>query len=155
MDLTTLLTPGRCYCGMDWSSKKHVLNTISELLEQETANPTAADIYPALMAREQLGSTGLGNGIAIPHCRIANCQRIIGALITLQQPIEYDAADGKPVDLLLVMMVPERRADEHVHTLAGLAGLFHDHDFCARLRAARDNRELYRIATSCAVTTPA
>ena len=75
-------------------------------------------MYDSLMAREQLGSTGLGNGIAIPHCRVANCTEIIGSLITLEEPTEYDAIDGKPVDILFVLIVPEQKSDEHITALA-------------------------------------
>ena len=77
-------------------------------------------MYDSLMAREQLGSTGLGNGIAIPHCRVANCTEIIGSPITLEKPTEYDAIDGKPADILFVLIVPEQKSDEHITALQSL-----------------------------------
>ena len=98
------------------------------------------------MAREQLGSTGLGKGIAIPHCRVPLCKDIMGMLITLEDPVDFDAVDGKPVDILFVLIVPEQEMDEHVRTLAGLAELFNDDDFCFTLRQTNNSEDLFNIA---------
>ncbi|MCG8416129.1 MAG: PTS IIA-like nitrogen regulatory protein PtsN [Pseudomonadales bacterium] len=146
MQLEEILTPQRCYCRMDWSSKKRILTKISDLLAGQNLAIEPEEIYTALMAREQLGSTGLGNGIAIPHCRVANCQEIIGSLITLEQAVDYDSIDGKPVDLLFVLIVPQERSDDHVKTLAGLAEMLSDEDFCFTLRTTNDSEDLYNIA---------
>ncbi len=146
MQLEEILTPERCFCQVDGVSKKRVLMHISELLGKQFATLDESEVFNAIMAREQLGSTGLGNGIAIPHCRVPHCQGIIGALITLKEPIEFDAIDSKPVDLLFVLIVPEQKTDEHVKTLAGLAELFNDPDFCYTLRQTQDSDDLYNIA---------
>lgn len=148
MQLEDILVPERCYCQMDWSSKKRILSGVSELFAEQAPNLEASDIYNALMAREQLGSTGLGKGIAIPHCRVAGCTEILGALITLSNPVDYDSIDGKPVDLLFVLVVPEQRADEHVRTLAGLAELLSDEDFCFTLRTTHDSEDMFSIAVT-------
>lgn len=131
---------------MEWQSKKRILTNVSDLLAERKNSLDSVEIYNALMAREQLGSTGLGNGIAIPHCRVAKCTEIIGALVTLSEPVDYDSIDGKPVDLLFVLIVPEVRSDDHVRTLAGLAELFSDSDFCYTLRSTLDSEDLYNIA---------
>jgi nitrogen PTS system EIIA component len=146
MHLEDILTPERCFCQITGASKKRILTTISELIAADKDSLEADMIFTALMAREQLGSTGLGNGIAIPHCRVPECQDIIGMLITLDQPIDFDAIDGKPVDILFVLIVPEQKTDEHVKTLAGLAELFLDEDFCFTLRQTRASEDLYNIA---------
>lgn len=146
MQLEEILTPERCHCRLNGVSKKRLLTNVSELIAENISALEADDIFNALMAREQLGSTGLGNGIAIPHCRVSTCSEIIGSLITLEKPIDFDAIDGKPVDLLFVLIVPEQKTDEHIRTLAGLAELFNDEDFCYTLRHTHDNEDLYNIA---------
>ena len=146
MQLEDILTPDRCYCQLEGVSKKRVLMNISEMLGEQFATLDESEVFNSIMAREQLGSTGLGNGIAIPHCRVPHCQGIIGALVTLKSPIDFDAIDGKPVDLLFVLIVPEQKTDEHVKTLAGLAELFNDPDFCYTLRQTQDSEDLYNIA---------
>ncbi|MCH7671638.1 MAG: PTS sugar transporter subunit IIA, partial [Proteobacteria bacterium] len=81
-----------------------------------------------------------------PHCRVAQCQDIIGTLITLETAIDFDALDGKPVDIFFVLIVPELQHDEHIKTLAGLAELFNDEDFCETIRHTHDSEELYKLA---------
>ena len=146
MELDVILTSEGCYCKLEGTSKKRILMNISEKLGQQFATLDESEVFNSIMAREQLGSTGLGNGIAIPHCRVPHCQGIIGALVTLKSPIDFDAIDSKPVDLLFVLIVPEEKTDEHVKTLAGLAALFNDPDFCYTLRQTQGNEELYNIA---------
>jgi len=146
MQLEDILSPERCHCRIDGISKKRILSKISEIVSENIDSLEASDVFEALMAREQLGTTGLGNGIAIPHCRLAPCENIIGALITLEQPIDFDSLDGKPVDILFVLLVPHEENDEHVRTLAGLAALFNDEDFCYTIRHTLDSEDLYNIA---------
>jgi len=146
MQLEDILSPERCHCRIDGISKKRILSKISEIVSENIDSLEASDVFEALMAREQLGTTGLGNGIAIPHCRLAPCENIIGALITLDQPIDFDSLDGKPVDILFVLLVPHEEHDEHVRTLAELAALFNDEDFCYTIRHTLDSEDLYNIA---------
>ena len=103
-----------------------------------------------LIAREKLGSTGLGQGIAIPHCRVGDCPEPLGTLISLEEPIPFDAPDDRAVDLLFVLLVPEEAHQQHLDILATVASLFSQADFCSRLRGARDDRTLYDIACSAA-----
>lgn len=146
MQLEDILTPERCYCQINGVSKKRVLMKISESLGKQFSALDETQVFDAIMSREQLGSTGLGDGIAIPHCRVPHCQKIIGALITLRKPIDFDSIDDKPVDLLFVLIVPEKRTDEHIQTLASLAEMFNDPDFCYTLRQTQDNTDLFNIA---------
>jgi len=146
MHLEEILTPERCHSKIEGVSKKRILTRVSQLISENIATLEPDEIFNALMAREQLGSTGLGNGIAIPHCRVPMCNDIIGSLITLSEPIDFDAVDGKPVDILFVLIVPEQQHDEHIKTLAGLATLFNDEDFCFTLRHTNDSEDLYNIA---------
>ena len=148
MQLETILTPERCFYNLEGVSKKRFLTTISELLAQTTEALSADQTYTALLAREQLGSTGIGNGIAIPHCRVAGCNQITGALVKLESGIDFDAVDAKPVDLVFVLIVPAKAIDEHLKALGTLAALFHDDGFCRRLRQAQSAQELYEIITT-------
>ncbi|MEQ8952901.1 MAG: PTS sugar transporter subunit IIA [Pseudomonadales bacterium] len=146
MQLEDILTPERCFSGIDGVSKKRILTTAAELIAKTTPALETDDIFSALMAREQLGSTGLGNGIAIPHCRVNTCNKIIGSLITLAEPVDFDAIDGKPVDILFVLIVPAVEHEEHIKVLARLAELFNEEDFCYTLRHTHDNADLYTVA---------
>ncbi|MFT6093039.1 MAG: PTS system nitrogen regulatory IIA component [Pseudohongiellaceae bacterium] len=131
---------------MEGSSKKRILKTISEHLADTNNKLDAGEVFDSLMAREQLGSTGIGAGIAIPHCRVPLCSDIVGMLITLKEPIDFDSIDDSPVDIIFVLIVPEQKTDEHIETLAGLARLFSDKDFCYTLRNTQDSEDLYNIA---------
>lgn len=146
MQLEQILSADRCFARLDVGSKKRFLTTISERLAQRCPQLSSDAVYAALLAREQLGSTGIGNGIAIPHCRVKGCDRIIGALITLEEGIDFDANDNQAVDLLFVLVVPVEETDEHLRVLGGLARLFHQDDFCQLLREATSDQELYEKA---------
>jgi PTS system nitrogen regulatory IIA component len=148
MHLEDILTPERCLCDVQAVSKKRVLKSISEWIAESVPALPADDIFDALLAREQLGSTGVGKGIAIPHCRVGDCQGIIGTLVTLSEPIDFDAIDSQPVDLMFVLVVPEEKTDEHVKTLGRLAELFNDDDFCYILRNTHNNEDLYNVAVT-------
>lgn len=146
MQLEQILSPDRCFARLDGVSKKRFLTTISERLAERCPQLSSDAVYTALLAREQLGSTGIGNGIAIPHCRVSECDRIIGALITLEEGIDFDANDDQAVDLLFVLIVPMEETDEHLRVLGGLAQLFHQDAFCQALRDTTTDQELYEQA---------
>ena len=148
MKLSNILTPNRCFCKMQGFSKKRLLKTLSTTLGESFNNLDENQIFDSMMAREQLGSTGIGNGIAIPHCRVPDCEEIIGCLITLDSHIDYDSVDGIPVDLIFVLIVPEENKDDHIRTLAIVAERFSSKSFCDALRQAQDDIELYGQAVS-------
>ncbi len=144
--LKTLLTLERTLCRAPDLSKKRLFESTSELISADQSALESAEIYNKLLARERLGSTALGDGIAIPHSRISHCDEAIGTLITLDQGIEFDAPDGAPVDILFLLLVPEEAQQEHLNILAGLAQLLGNHEFCDGLRSADSAAELYRLA---------
>lgn len=148
MEIESILAPELTFCNVEGVSKKRLLETSAALISSNVEGLGANQIYDALIAREQLGSTGLGNGIAIPHCRVSKCSRTIGALVKLERGIDFDAIDGKPVDLLFFLLVPENTIEGHLQVLRMLAERFSDPDYCTRLRAAGNDEELYRAATS-------
>ncbi|HAN68173.1 MAG TPA: PTS IIA-like nitrogen-regulatory protein PtsN [Halieaceae bacterium] len=145
--LSELLTPGRTVCRAPGSSKKRLFETLASVVSEDSPGITEADIFAQLIARERLGSTGLGAGIAIPHCRIANCNQPIGCLVTLEEPIDFDAPDDLPVDILFVLLVPEEAHQTHLEILARIARLFSQSSFCEALRDAPDSRVLFQRAT--------
>ena len=146
MRINELLTPERTSVDLEGGSKKRLLDQVARLAAQTAPGLGEQEIFDALIARERLGSTGIGEGVAIPHCRLASCDRPIGLLLRLQEPIEFDAADGQAVDLVFVLLVPEEDPEKHLKTLSHLAALFNEPDFRAQLRKATDPQQLYRNA---------
>jgi PTS system nitrogen regulatory IIA component len=146
--LSQILTPERTVCHAHGPSKKRLFETIAELVCANEPLLRYDNILNHLITREKLGSTGLGQGIAIPHCRVGNCTQPLGALLSLEKPIPFDAPDDQPVDLLFVLLVPEEARQQHLDILANIARLFNQQQFCGRLRAARDSSTLYEVACS-------
>ena len=146
MQLASILTPERTRCRAPADSKQQALENCAQFIAESIPSLSAADLLQSLLARERLGSTGLGNGIAIPHCRLKNIDNVIGALITLETPIDFDAVDGAPIDILFVLLAPERALQEHLNALAALAAQFSRSDFRQHLRAATSADQLYRAA---------
>lgn len=146
MQLQSILTPERTLCSTTASSKKRLLENIAHFICEDATSLDPDELFGNLTARERLGSTGLGQGIALPHCRLKNCSGVIGSLITLRQPIEFESIDEEPVDVLFVLIVPEEATQEHLNTLAALAERFSDPEYVARLRGASSDRELYEQA---------
>jgi PTS system nitrogen regulatory IIA component len=146
--LSQILTPERTVCHAHGPSKKRLFETIAELVCANESLLHYDNILNHLITREKLGSTGLSQGIAIPHCRVGNCTQPLGALLSLEKPIPFDAPDEQPVDLLFVLLVPEEARQQHLDILASIARLFNQQQFCRRLRAARDSSTLYEVACS-------
>lgn len=146
MQLASILTLEHTLCRARAGSKAQVLENCAQFIAESLPILAAADLLKNLLARERLGSTGLGNGIAIPHCRLKNIDHVIGALITLETPIDFDAVDGAPVDILFVLLAPERALQEHLNALAALAAQFNRSEFRQQLRSASTAEQLYRAA---------
>ena len=145
--LAHLLTPQRTVCSVEAASKKRLFEMVAGNLSTSSEQLVENDIYQQLLAREKLGSTGLGGGVAIPHCRIAGCEEPLGALITLREPVDYDSPDGVPVDLVYALIVPEAATQTHLDILAALARQFSSEQYCAKVRAAQSDSELMQFAT--------
>ncbi|GAB0152816.1 MULTISPECIES: PTS sugar transporter subunit IIA [Marinobacterium] len=150
MQLSELLTSSRTLCHVDVVSKKRALELASQTIAEQLDGMAAEDIFSGLINRERLGSTGIGEGVAIPHCRIPGVTTAIGLLMTLSSPIDFDAIDNRPVDLICFLLVPEDGAEEHLQTLAGLAELFNDSSTRESLRSCEDSSSLLdRVQTLC------
>lgn len=144
--LSQILTPQRTVCRATGVDKQHLFETIARIICDDLPSLPYADVHERLVNRERLGSTGMGQGIAIPHCRISQCRRPLGSLLTLAEPVAFDAPDGVPVDLLFVLLVPAEAHQEHLDTLANIAQLISQTDLCARLRACDNSSDLYHVA---------
>jgi len=144
--IAQILPPGNIMMGLDVGSKKRVFEQVGLRLESNEGIARSAT-YNALFSREKLGSTGLGEGVAIPHGRIKGAQDVKGAFVKLVQPIPFDAPDGLPVDLLFVMLVPEASTEYHLQLLSELAQMFSDSEFRDQLRMARDVHSLHDAFT--------
>lgn len=146
MNIYSILSPARTRCHCEGGSKKRVLEDIANLIAEDYPAVNGDELFRRLIGRERLGSTGVGNGVAIPHCRIENCSSTLGSLVSLQQPIDFEAPDGQPVDLLFTLLVPEEAHDEHLQTLATLAQAFSNAEILAKLRSAASDEQLYAYA---------
>jgi PTS system nitrogen regulatory IIA component len=145
MLISDLLSPERIRFDVKSSSKKRLLELISEELARNSDEFTKREIFESLCARERLGSTGLGKGVAIPHGRIKGTQHVEASFIRLKKPLPYDAADGEPVDLLFCLAVPEDCGEDHLKLLAQVAELFSDPEMLAKVREAEDAGTLMQL----------
>lgn len=145
MQINDLIHPTRIACKQASTSKKRSLELLSHMLAEATPEMTEGEIFDSLIGRERLGSTGLGKGVALPHGRIPGLARPIGALLTLDAGIDFDAIDRQPVDILFALLVPEESTDEHLQILARLAGLFSQPGLCQQIRASQDGDNCYNL----------
>lgn len=128
-------------------SKKRVFERAAEAMGG-ALNLSSETIYRALLAREKLGSTAIGEGIAIPHCRINECAVAAGCLVTLQKPIDFGSADGQDVDIIFVLLVPEEATEAHLKLLAALARSFSNAEVRDRVRQTQDPEALRQLLVS-------
>lgn len=135
--LTNLLSASQVLLDLDAGSKKRVFEQAGLLFESHLGIARAT-VFDSLFAREKLGSTGLGQGIAIPHGRIKGLKQAAGAFLRLQAPVPFDSPDGRPVSMLFVLLVPEQATEEHLQILSELAQRFSERSFRDALTAASD-----------------
>jgi len=148
MLISDLLSPERIRVDVHSSSKKRLLELISQELARNSENLSKREIFESLCARERLGSTGLGNGVAIPHGRVKGSSTVQASFIRLKKPLPFDAVDGEPVDLLFAMTVPEDCNEDHLKLLAQVAELFSDSELLGKLRQAESSGTLLQLLSS-------
>lgn len=144
MKLAEILSADRVASGHTFTSKKKALEELSTLLAKG-AGVNAAEILASLSAREKLGSTGLGHGVAIPHGRMGGISGSVGAFMRLKHPLDYDAHDGNGVDLIFGLLVPQNASETHLKHLAAIAEMFSDDAFCRKMREAKDDAGLFGL----------
>lgn len=138
MDLSRILAEERIDCASDARSKKRALEALSSLLAAGEDAIGQSAVFGALVGRERLGSTAVGHGVAIPHGRLDGLESVRGAFLRLNDPVDFEAADGEPVDLLIGLLVPSECGNEHLAVLAAVAARVADPDLLQRLRTAGD-----------------
>lgn len=147
MNLAEYLNSNAVRIATDISSKKRALEDISQLLTGHAEFVSEKDVLTSLINREKLGSTGLGKGIAIPHGRLKGLESPVAAFLKLSTPIDYDAADGDPVDLVFGLLVPQDASSKHLEILAGIAEMFHNSEYVDKLRACEDAQSIHQLLT--------
>lgn len=147
MTVASLITPDSVVAGIKGASKKQVLQDLSGQLARISGLPERA-IFETLLQRERLGTTGIGQGMAIPHGRIAGLNRLVGLFARLQKPVDFEALDGEHVDLVFVLLAPEDAGADHLQALARIARLFRDAKLVQKLRQTEDPAALYAILTA-------
>lgn len=145
MLISDLLSPERIRIDVQSSSKKRLLELISEELARNSDEFTKREIFESLCARERLGSTGLGKGVAIPHGRVKGSKHVEASFIRLKKPLPFDAVDSQPVDLLFCLAVPEDCGEDHLKLLAQVAELFSDPELLQELREAESSGRLMQL----------
>lgn len=147
MRISDILTPRQVRCGADASSKKRTLELLSEMMANCDPSLTPNAVFDCLLARERLGSTGLEDGVAIPHGRVGGIGGAVGAFVRLKQGVDFDAQDQKPVDLVFGLLVPEDATDEHLQILSQLAEMFGDPALRRQLREATSEQKTFELLT--------
>ena len=145
--IAPLLPEANVLSDLDVSSKKRVFEQVG-LLFENSIHIARSIVFDSLFAREKLGSTGLGQGVAIPHGRIKGLKEAAGALVRLKEPIPFEAPDGQNVALIFVLLVPDRATDVHLQILSELAQMFSDRALRERLLAASSPAELHQLVAS-------
>jgi nitrogen PTS system EIIA component len=153
MNFVDLLSPRRVALGVHATSKKRLLETLAALLNDD--GHAEREIYDSLCARERLGSTGLGQGVAIPHVHTAAVGSASAAFVRLAEPIDFNAVDQQPVDMLFALVVPEHFTDQHLILLSQLAEMLSEAGFCQKLREAADSTALLQLLQDWQTPRPA
>jgi len=149
MEIHEILSPDRIVCDLDASSKKRALEKISDMLSSDSSLDVAPqEVCESLIAREKLGSTGIGSGVAIPHGRLKNTDKALAAFVRLHKGIDYDAIDKQDVDLIFALLVPENSTDDHLQILAEIAEMFSNAEVLEKLRSSNDSQSLCQILSN-------
>lgn len=142
--ITQLLPESNIIIDLDVTSKKRVFEQVG-LLFENTLHIARSQVFDSLFAREKLGSTGLGQGVAIPHGRIKGLREAAAALVRMKEAIPFDAPDGQPVSIICILLVPEKATDQHLMILSELAQMFSNKSFREKLRHGRDAKEIHQL----------
>src|SRR3954469_8963446 len=144
MPLTQLVAPNAIIPALKVNGKKQTLQELAAKAA-EISGQNERTIFETLLQREKLGSTGVGNGIAIPHGKLPKLNRLFGLFARLERPVDFEALDGEPVDLVFLLLAPEHAGADHLKALARVARLLRDPDVARKLRESRDVEALYAV----------
>lgn len=156
MSLQEIIKSDGVLCNANARSKKHCLEILSELLIRNLPDIASNDIFECLVSRERLGCTGLDKGAAFPHCRVKGITESVAVLIKLSEPVDFDAPDGEPVDLVFGMMLPDEVDDSHRASIKLVTKVLADEGLRARLREMNSSSDLYdALINGAEMTCPA
>ena len=144
MEISDLITPDSIFSKLPATSKKQALQELAKRAS-DISELNERVIFDALIERERLGTTGVGNGIAIPHGKLAGLDRLHGLFARLDKPIEFDSIDEQPVDLIFLLLAPECAGADHLKALARVSRLLRDRLICEKLRGSEDPNALYAL----------
>jgi PTS system nitrogen regulatory IIA component len=144
MPLSDLVAPNAIIPALRVNGKKQALQEIAAKAA-DLSGQNERTIFEILMQREKLGSTGVGNGIAIPHGKLPKLDKLFGLFARLERPIDFEALDGQPIDLVFLLLAPEGAGADHLRALARVARLLRDPDVARKLRESRDAEALYAV----------
>jgi PTS system nitrogen regulatory IIA component len=144
MPLTDLVAPNAIVPALKVNGKKQAIQELAAKAAKLSGQNERL-IFETLIQREKLGSTGVGNGIAIPHGKLPKLERLFGLFARLDRPIDFEALDGQPVDLVFLLLAPEGAGADHLKALARVARLLRDGDVVSKLRDSRDAEALYAV----------
>ena len=147
MNIQALVSLDRTECAVQCNSKKRILEIISDIAAETNAEIQKEDALNALLSREKMGSTGIGNGIALPHGRLANLSNVTAVVVTTTPAIAFDAIYDKPVDIFFAILVPENQTEGHLQTLATIAGKLSQKSIVKTIRNAESKEQV--IAALC------
>jgi PTS system nitrogen regulatory IIA component len=142
MIISDIISLDRTQCSVDCQNKKRIFEMISEIAIKQNPQLDQAEVLSSLINREKMGSTGIGNGIALPHGRIKGISQIMAIILTTDEPIEFDAIDNKPVDIFFAILVPAEEAETHLKALAGIARKLSNKDIVKAIRNAENKKEI-------------
>ncbi len=151
MDISDLIKPEHVIARLRATSKKQALQDLAKRASEITGQPERA-LFSTLMKRERLGTTGVGNGIAIPHGKLSTLDKLYGLFARLDQPIDFDAIDDRPVDLIFLLLAPEASGADHLKALARVSRLLRDKPTCEKLRGTDDAEALYALLVDTAAS---
>lgn len=146
MDISDLIVPESVIANLRVTSKKQALQELAKKAADLTGQPERA-LFEVLMERERLGTTGVGHGIGIPHGKLPELERLYGLFARLETPIDFDAIDDHPVDLIFVLLAPETAGADHLKALARVSRLFRDRAVCDKLRGTDSAEAIYALLT--------
>lgn len=145
MDIKSILKVGSIRCESQVKSKKHALDVLSQMLADVAGGPTAGEVMTGLVGRERLGSTGLGQSIAMPHTRLPGVTAKVAAVLKLAEPVDFGSADGQPVDLIFGLLVPENSEDAVLRDVSALVRKLSDPELKRELRSSSDPSVLHSL----------
>ncbi len=146
MNIDDLLQPERVIANLKSTSKKQALQDMARRAA-ELSGMHERTVFEALLERERLGTTGIGNGIAIPHARFGEIDRLYGVFARLEKPIDFEAVDDQPVDLVFLLLAPESAGADHLKALARISRLLRDKSVCDKLRGSDNRDAIYALLT--------